>query len=254
MAGGVPPLRFSPIPRVSDVPIGGGQACLVFDDVLADPQAWIEFGAARRDAFAESPDNAYPGPELQLPAATVAALDGFFAQHARRALGGRRTLRATARLAIATRQPEDLAPRQWLCHVDRMQAVPGEAIAASVLYLFADPALGGTAFFRPRRPLADVASLVQDSATLSPAGFRIRSGLPRGYMTTSNPWFERVAAVPARFNRLIFYPGSVFHSADITAPERLDPDPRRGRLTLNGFFVCRRGAGAASPSGASGPA
>ena len=61
-----------------------------------------------------------------------------------------------------------------------------------------------------------------------------------GYMTAGNPWFERIAAVPARFNRLIVYPGSVFHGADIQSPERLDPDPRAGRLTMNGFFVCRR--------------
>ena len=34
-----------------------------------------------------------------------------------------------------------------------------------------------------------------------------------GYMTNSNAWFERIASVPAR-----------------------------GRLTLNGFFGCRRSA------------
>jgi hypothetical protein len=39
---------------------------------------------------------------------------------------------------------------------------------------------------------------------------------------------------------LIFYSGTVFHSGHITAPERLCDDPRRGRLTLNGFFTCRR--------------
>jgi hypothetical protein len=60
-------------------------------------------------------------------------------------------------------------------------------------------------------------------------------------MTTSSDWFERVAVVPARFNRLVFYPGNVFHSAHVEAPERLVADPRAGRLTMNGFYVCRKG-------------
>ena len=36
------------------------------------------------------------------------------------------------------------------------------------------------------------------------------------------------------------YSGTVFHSGDISAPERLRDDPRTGRLTLNGFLICRR--------------
>ena len=116
----------------------------------------------------------------------------------------------------------------------------GEGIAASVLYLFQDPALGGTAFFRPKQPIARIAELVQASSKLAPAAFTERYGIPPGYPTASNAWFERVAAVPARFNRLIFYPGNVFHSADIGEPARLVADPRAGRLTLNGFFVFRR--------------
>ena len=243
-AGGLPPLRFNRMPGIGEVLLGRDRTCLVFDDVLADPAAWVDFAAAHASRFVESQANAYPGPELPLPYGTVEALDTFFAQHARREMGGRRTLRAHGRLSIATRPPSQLSPRQWLCHVDRMEAVPGEAIAACVLYLFDDPALGGTVFFRPRRPLPEIAALVQDSAHMTPHAFEERSGLAAGYMTATNPWFERLASVPAHFNRLIVYPGSVFHGADIRAPERLDPDPRRGRLTMNGFFVCRRAAGA----------
>ena len=243
MTGGEPPLRFNRMPRVSEVPLGGGRTCLVFDAVLADPDGWVDYAATQAPRFVESETNAYPGPELPLSTTTTAALDGFFTQHARREMDGRRTLRAQARMAIATRRPAALQPRQWLCHVDRMQAVPGEAIAASVLYLVHEPALGGTVFFRPRRPLAEIAALVQDSARLTPHAFEERSGLTAGYMTASNPWFERIAAVPARYNRLVVYPGSVFHGADIREPARLDPDARKGRLTMNGFFVCKRRSG-----------
>jgi hypothetical protein len=46
--------------------------------------------------------------------------------------------------------------------------------------------------------------------------------------------------VPARFNRLIFYLGTLFHTGEIAHPELLVRDPRCGRLSLNGFFTCRR--------------
>lgn len=235
-----PALRFNARPGIESVEIGGGLSCLVVDEALAEPDAWVEYAAARRGDFQDDPENAYPGPELALPAPALESLDGFFAAHARRAFGGRRTLRSSGRLSLATRRADELLPRQWICHVDRLDMAAGERIAASVLYLFRDPALGGTAFFRPRHPVARIVELVQASARLTGAEFERRYGVAPGYMTESNAWFERVAAVPARFNRLVLYPGSVFHGAHITAPERLSPDPAAGRLTLNGFFVCRR--------------
>jgi hypothetical protein len=41
---------------------------------------------------------------------------------------------------------------------------------------------------------------------------------------------------------VIFYDGSIFHSAHIAAPQLLSDDPLQGRLTLNGFLTCRRSA------------
>ncbi|MFY2762758.1 DUF6445 family protein [Arenimonas sp. MALMAid1274] len=235
-----PPLRFNPRPRVERVSLGEGGSCLVVDDALREPEAWVEHAARHAAAFHEREHNGYPGPELHLPEAALAALDDFFALHARRGLGARRTLRRYARLSLATRAPAALSPWQWFCHTDRLEDGPGQVVGASVLYLFKDPSLGGTGFYRPRRPAAYIASLVKASATLSPDEFAARSGIARGYMTESNEWFERVAGVPAAFNRLILYPGHVFHSGDIVSPEKLSADPRLGRLTLNGFFVCRR--------------
>ncbi len=57
-------------------------------------------------------------------------------------------------------------------------------------------------------------------------------GTPPGYLGEGNPWFERVAVVPPRFNRAIFYAGDLFHSSDV-------PD---AAVTLNGFFVARHRA------------
>ncbi|GAB3382460.1 DUF6445 family protein [Lysobacter fragariae] len=236
-------MMFNPNPRIEVVRIGDRPVCYVIDDALVDPQRWVDHAAARADAFEETDHNAYPGPELRMPDADSAQLDAFFSMHLRRAFDVRRTLRMYSRMALATRQPEQLAPRQWLCHVDRMDIDPGQAVIASVLYLFRDESLGGTGFYRPLRPLPEIAQAVQDSARLSGTEFTARHGLAAGYMTASNTLFEKIAVVPARWNRLVFYSGMIFHAADITAPERLSRDPRVGRLTLNGFFTCRRNAG-----------
>jgi hypothetical protein len=231
---------FNPDPVVETISIGGRPLCHVIDNALLEPERWVDFAATNRHAFRDSPQNAFPGPELPLPDAALMQLDGFFSRHLRQRFEVRRTLRLNARLSIASRRPEELQPRQWLCHVDRLRSERGQRALASVLYLFADETLGGTGFYRPRRPLDEIAQLMDEAAVLPAAEFGARHGLHPAYMTASNAWFEKIAVVPPRWNRLIFYSGTVFHSGDITAPERLCDDPRSGRLTLNGFFTCRR--------------
>lgn len=231
---------FNPHPRVQAVAITPRHSCYVVDDVLADPAQWVELARRHRDAFANAGRNAFPGPELILPEAVTAGFAGFFDRHVRPLLGARRTLHATTRLSLVTRQPHELSPVQQLCHVDARDLTPGELRAACVLYLFQDAALGGTAFYMPARPLPDVTALLHDAATLPAAEFATRYGIAPGYMTASNPWFKKVLAVPARWNRAVFYSGTLLHSGEIAHPERLTADPATGRLTINGFFTCRR--------------
>lgn len=233
---------FNPNPTPSVVALDGERSCLVFDDVLREPQRLVAMAVAQREHFRRSGNNAFPGPELRMPDAFSAALDAFFAIHARRPLGGRRTLRAYSRLSLVTLSPEQLAPTQWICHRDRMALEAGRCVAACVLYLFDDPLLGGTGFYRPRRGTLDTARLVHDSGALDRDAFAATYGISAAYPTASNDWFEKVASVPARFNRAIFYDGMQFHSGDIERPELLSDDPTRGRLTLNGFFTCRQTA------------
>lgn len=236
-------MRFNPTPSIHSLPLADGGECLVIDEALQEPGQLVDLAVRQRSDFQWSPANAFPGPELRMPDAFSSALEAFFALHARRRLGGRRTLRAYSRLSMVTLRPDQLAPRQWICHRDRMELEPGRRVAACVLYLFEDAGLGGTSFYRPLRPALETARLVHDSGTLSAEAFRTRYGVHAGYPSQVSGWFEKIATVPARFNRLIFYDGMQFHSGEITAPERLSDDPRRGRLTLNGFFTCRSLAG-----------
>ena len=139
---------------------------------------------------------------------------------------------------MVTLPPEQLRPYQRICHSDTMSPNPRHSLQASVLYLFHDESLGSTSFYVPKSP--ETRQVFTDAANLPNAEFMRRYALQPGYLYESNRYFERVASVPAKWNRLIFYDGGVLHSGDIREPEKMSPDPRVGRLTLNGFFTSRR--------------
>jgi hypothetical protein len=231
---------FNPSPRLRTVPIHGRHHCHVIDDALLDPDALVEYAASHIGDFVQSGHNAYPGPELRMPDGFSAQLDAFFTAHVRRAFYVRRTEKMYSRLAITSTPEAQLAPIQSICHIDRFAVEARQKIIASVLYLFHDERLGGTGFYGPKHPPETLMPMIADVADLDTATFRERYGIDTGYMTASNPWFEKLASVPARYNRIIFYEGTLFHSGEIAHPELLSPDPRVGRLSLNGFFTCRR--------------
>lgn len=233
---------FNPQAQLSVVEPRPGFRVWIIDQALSEPERWVERAAQQAHAFEHSDRDAYPGPQLRLPEAVSQRLDELFGRTCRAALGARRTLGVFSRLAMVTRQPDALEPRQWLCHRDHFSLPPDQCAAASVLYLFHDARLGGTNFFRPLRPPLEIARLIHDSGQLSAEAFSARHGISPGYMTGSNRWFEKVLSIEPRWNRLIFYDGSLFHCSDIPAPALLSADPARGRLTLNGFFTCRRRA------------
>jgi len=231
---------FHDPPVIQTVPLHGGHSCLVVDNALKAPEAWRQWAGGQRSQLVAA-GLAYPGLEHWLPPEAVGRIADFFTLHLRTRLGQRRVVNASARLSLVNRAPETLKPMQWQCHRDGHGLAPDEAVVAGVLYLFDDPALGGTSFYRPRRDLALTEAMVQHSMQLGADAFRQRyPEVAPGYLTDSNAWFERVASVPAAFNRAIFYDGGLFHSGDIRHPERLSDDPARGRLTLNTFIRCRR--------------
>ncbi|RSZ60145.1 hypothetical protein HF313_21570 [Massilia atriviolacea] len=226
---------FNPRPQMRYVAIPGHAPCVVVDDFLRDPHALVAQAVAAQAQFAVDPANYYPGPELDLGRDTSLRLDEFFIQHVRRALGAQRTVSVAARLALATLQPAELHPLQRLCHRDCAELAPGVGAAAAVVYLFDDARLGGTGFYRPTQGPEHTARVLRDAH----AG-RVSPGHADGYLSASNADFELLCAIPARFNRAIFYDGEIFHAAQIAAPALLHPDPARGRLTMNGFFRFRK--------------
>jgi hypothetical protein len=215
-------------------------SCIVVDDALKDPERLVRYATAHRDAFRPSAVSAYPGVCLAAPADLAADLAGYFALQVRRRFDARRLVNLNCLLSMVTLAPAALRPAQWLCHSDVLTLDHKLSIQASVLYLFKDESLGGTSFYSSTRSPQETARMFDDTEQLSPATFTQRYAITPGYMIGSNPYFRHVGRIAARWNRLIFYDGSVLHSGDITAPDKLSSDPLTGRLTLNGFFTSRR--------------
>jgi hypothetical protein len=229
---------FSAAPEVAVLDTGNGGRCVVVDNVLANPQGLRTWAAAQRWHVPQG--YPYPGHVSPVPDDWKPRISDGFNLHVRAHLGARRVLDSTTRLSLIDTAESELSPVQWLCHRDRLPDAAGELLfAASVLYLFDNPALGGTSFYKPTRSAAETDALVADSQQIAAREFAAHYGLQPGYMNGSNLYFERTAQVPAAWNRLIVYDGSLFHSADVH-PARLNADPLKGRLTLNSFITCRR--------------
>ena len=233
---------FNDKPSVHLLALQGGRQCVVIDDALANPEGLRQW--ASHQTFGPPTGYPYPGLVCDVPADISERLSDFFAQHVRKRLGARRTLSLAARMSLITTPPEELAPIQWLCHRDRLVHDASDILfAACVLYLFSDESLGGTSFYVPRNSSASTEALVADTQALDAHALGARYGLRAGYMNGSNAYFERVAQVGPAWNRLIFYDGGLFHSADVGEPARMVANPLQGRLTLNGFITCRKSAG-----------
>lgn len=231
---------FNPEAEVRIVELDERHFCVVIDDALLDPEGLVAGVAARREAFRPVDFSAYPGVHLPAPAPLVAELGELFAGRIRRRFDARRCLNIECRFSMITLPAPLLKPYQWLCHVDDVDVPPGRSMQACVLYLFKDARLGGTSFYELNRPPEEIVALFKDARQLSAADFRARHGIEPGYQHRGNDYFRLLGTVEPHWNRLIFYDGGMLHAANVVQPEALSDDPRTGRLTLNGFFTCRR--------------
>jgi hypothetical protein len=146
-------------------------------------------------------------------------------------------------MSMVTLMPEKLVPFQRIPHVDGGPFQPGEGNFAMVLYLFKDERMGGTSFFRPRVGAAALSSMMARAQHMDSHAFSALIDSAPAYPTKTNAYFEKVAAIPAAFNRAVFYDGTIYHSGDIHHPELLSANPEQGRLTVNAFFGVRLNAG-----------
>lgn len=122
-------------------------ACVVIDDFLLNPHELVDYACRHKDDFVMQ-ERAYPGLILPLDSDLLATIKRFIRSDISRFFGFLRGgLRLNANLALATLMPDELSWIQRLCHTDP-RLLPEHRNFASVLYLFDQPDMGGTGFYR----------------------------------------------------------------------------------------------------------
>ena len=133
--------------------------------------------------------------------------------------------------SMVTAPPDRLSLTQRIPHFDGP-----ESRRIAFLHYLCGLQQGGTAFYRHRATGLEVITpeMVQQYRDAVVAELRTEAP-PQDYCLGDTRFFERIHAVEATFDRLIIYRGNALHSGDINERTVLSEDPRRGRLTINGF-------------------
>jgi len=228
------PLAIRMPPDVRSVRIGEHHIVFI-DSFLEDPQALVQAACDSRFEPASAPGQGYPGLRAPAPEGYTAALTELLEPLIKANFPVPEALPVKVGLSafsLTTTPPEALGPRQRTPHFDA--STPHHM--AALLYL-CEPVHGGTGFYRHnatgwQRITADnrerFLDVYHDEIN--------RRRPPARYFDRSDEQFTLLGMLPARFNRLVVYPGSLLHSACIHPVASLSSDPRRGRLTVNTFY------------------
>lgn len=135
--------------------------------------------------------------------------------------------------SLLTQAGEQLRGLQSIPHFDSY-----ELLAFAMLHYLNDGDFSGTAFYKHKSTGFETITESRKQLyldALETEGHRHRNGL--GYISDSNPYFERIYTVDYVPNRLVLYPSCLLHTAHVIKPENdIDACPATGRLSGN-FFL-----------------
>ncbi len=220
--------------RLQRLRIGREQAPLVvIDNVVADPEDLVNLAASKQFGDVAS---YYPGVRAKVSLSyqqfILAQLRSVFAEEFDFESGA---VRFTAcHYSLVTTPPEKLTYLQRIPHVDSVASKE----LAFVHYLFkAD--LGGTAFYRHRTTgfeYVDQDRKPEYLRCLEEEKLGPHSP-PAEYINGDTPLYEQLGSQQGVFNRLLMYRRNSLHSGALTRNFVVDPNPRTGRLSINGFLA-----------------
>ena len=227
-------IRMPPDVRSVDI---GGQSIVFIDDFLENPQLLVE--AACKIHFeppaTRAEQKGYPGVRACAPMAYTQALTELLdplikinfkvPEHLDIKVG-------LSAFSLSTTPPDELGPLQRTPHFDASTPY----YTAALLYL-CDETHGGTGFYRHNATGWQRITAENRERYLDVYHAEVnRRHPPARYFDRSDGQFTLLGMLPARFNRLVVYPGSLLHSACINPVRSLSGDPRQGRLTVNTFY------------------
>jgi hypothetical protein len=206
---------------------------LVIDNLVSDAESLVDLAAGK--VFGDVATY-YPGIRAKVPLTYQQfVLDRFgplFSEYL--GVPGVRLRFTTCHFSIVTTPPEKLEYLQRIPHSD---SYFGNQLAF-VHYLFkAD--LGGTAFYRHRKTGFEVIDEARSAEYLRCLEEELHGphSPPPGYINGDTPLYEEVGRQQGVFNRMLAYRRSSLHSGCIASGFVPDPNPRSGRLSINGFLT-----------------
>jgi hypothetical protein len=213
---------------------------VIVDGATGHAAALVDF-ARHRSCFEPAAilGSFYPGLLGTAPTAYVDAMVRFVVPLIVRHFdtGPIRPARARGTFSLVTTPPEALGPDQRVPHVDAADRLQ----FATVHFLSRDNK-DGTGFFRHRATGFETLDTERLPAYRAILDAQLEALQDRGYPGAGHSLFEQIGAVEARFDRLILYRASLFHSGLISVLPEHAADPVQGRLTGNLFLQCRKAA------------
>lgn len=223
-------------PNIQSVQVGEHQVVFI-DDFLQDPQALLE--AACKSEFQPCPGmnegKGYPGIRASVPAEYSAKLTELMEPLIRINFQVDESLKmrkSDCTFSLTTMRPEALGPLQRTPHFDA--STPHHM---AVLLFLCDENHGGTGFYRHKTTGLQQITADTSERYLDTYYAELNASPPKPrYFDEGDEHFEFLGMMPARFNRLVIYRGSLLHTACINPQRSITSDPRRGRLTVNTFY------------------
>jgi hypothetical protein len=208
------------------------QPMLVVDSLFAGAKALRELAINSGDFSII--ETYYPGLRMPLPpvysVALLKNLAPIIERHFECSLANIK--KAASRFSIVTTPPAELELLQRIPHID----APTQNSLAIVHYLVDRPD-AGTALYRHRATGYEYIDAQRYSGYMATINqqFPEPSRYPTGYICGDTNEFEMLAAVGAKFNRMVMYRAASLHSGMINADYNFDPNPATGRLTITTF-------------------
>ena len=209
-----------------------GQPLAIIDHALLTPQAMVETACSA--SFEDPPGGYYPGLNAALPEAYVVRLTTALRPLLEQAFGlsARQPVQTSGYFALATCDPEALAPIQKIPHHDST-----DPHQLAILHFLCSGPQGGTAFYR------HLATGFESIDATKVATYResYRAELEQKaealtrHVGAETPDYQLIDQAEAAFNRILIYRSTSLHSG-LLEDSTLSGDPRTGRLTANVFI------------------
>ena len=223
-------------PDIQALTIGEHQA-LIIDDFLEDPEALKSIAIASQ--FSEYPNfhnkKGYPGIRADAPADYSSTITALLEPVIKANFEVPEELplrKSVCAFSLTTMPASELSELQRTPHFDA--STPQHF--AVLLYL-CDERHGGTGFYRHRASGLQQITADNRERYLDMYYEEVNRERPaQRYFDASNAQFEFLGMIPAKFNRLVIYRGSLLHTACIHPQRSISADPSLGRLTVNTFY------------------